>query len=159
MNNGARLGSVMTLLLLAIGSFPLVGAWPHLASWSHHEEGWQQSLELDRLTRIGHWRVRSKAVVLQAWSNDQLSFLETASWFQRLSNLPDDTPQPPNPDLDCTREEQACRQVIAWAEKRQPGIARRLEAQLAQELARPGGLVLPEPPPLEGIPPCPKPEE
>jgi hypothetical protein len=129
---------------------------PAQVYWLGDEEE-RKDRELDRLLAVVQWREQCHNRVMAALENGDISFLEAAAWFHQVNRQPADVPMP-SPHVGRTPEERACQQVLSWARGRIP-YAGRLEAERARELGRPDGLVLPEPPPLKGMPPCPEREE
>jgi hypothetical protein len=153
--------ALSSLLLLTL--LYLCWTGKELTSWVLNRPWWQQLQAnrrqeevLDRLGVVVHWRHQCKGRVMRALEAEYISFLEAAAWFRRLNDQPGDAPAVAFPRSVRTPEERACRHVIGWAKTRNPALARQLEAELARVLAQPGGLVLPEPPPLDGITPCPE---
>jgi hypothetical protein len=135
--------------------------WSTLAGWLKEQDSADhQARELERKRLVEQWRNHSKKQVKREVVEGRLSLLEGAAWFRRLNSQPEDAPFPFMPECEGSREEQACRQVIAWSQPKfgedtDTEIMQRLQREFQQARLRPGALVLPTPPDLPELMPCP----
>jgi hypothetical protein len=160
------LSFVLGVVLVLVWRRIELGSWvppgKDLAAWGEEKE---RARELDYRLRVQLWRIGAKQVVIEALAADQLTFLQAVAWFHRLNKQPADEPHLFLPDDPRSHEQVACEQAIKWqraSERRLPcrqGTTKCWEKELQQQLTRPGGLVLPEPPPLPGVAPVPGREE
>ncbi|HZT82744.1 MAG TPA: hypothetical protein VFA26_21115 [Gemmataceae bacterium] len=139
------LGAAAVIALALIGPRWLPG--PEGASGQDEEN------VLDRQLRAVVQRLEKKQQVIAALLGGRLSLLEAAARFRELNETPSELPNHSYRILfeGKSDEERLCRQVIAWAyneaEVSSPegarAVRRRLEAELAEHLARHGTVVLP----------------
>jgi hypothetical protein len=98
-------------------------------------------------------RMKAQRRVIGQLVDGRIDLFEAAAWFRYLNETPPDCPGESIEHWPgASPEEKLCRQVIDYVrnDQRRLGsegqadeLARRLEQQLADALARPGGLVLP----------------
>jgi hypothetical protein len=98
-------------------------------------------------------RLAAKTRVIDQVAARQMDLLEAAAWFHHFNENPPDCPgEVIRGWPEAGPEEKLCRQVIDWArlqkirfgsEGEADELTNRLEQQLADALAQPGGLVLP----------------
>lgn len=166
----AMLGMILllglVLLLFSPWTSPEGFPWSIVTTWLRKQEALdRRNRLLERRNEVGHWRVQAKREVVIELLEGKLSLLQAAAWFEKLDRQPADMPLRHLPGWRNSAE-QYCRDVINWArgpldpfrDPMQQEKVQRLEMDLEGHLSEPDDFVLPPPPRMPFLPPCPEPE-
>lgn len=155
---------VLTTVVLLVGVFFSAPFRIVLTSLQELETATFKRQDLERLARATYWRLLAKNQVMEEVLQGRLTLLEAAAWFQWLNSQPPQLPFEEKRRFQGTVEERCCRDVILFAhveelrsiDSRHARLVDRLEEELQESLESPGGLVLPPPPFVPGIPSIPE---